>query len=107
MIIKKQLANTNEDKLLISKKREMFINAYNKDHYKLEELTKKINYDDLNYIAISTDEETEFTKVKDPINFLDDIKTGNITIKEAKNKQEDFNEFLEEIQKTIKNERKR
>ena len=37
---KKQLANTNEDyyedKLLISKQREMFMNAYNKDHDKLE-----------------------------------------------------------------------
>ena len=37
--------------------------------------------------------------MKDPINFLDDIKTGKITIKEAKNEQEDFNEFLEEIKK--------
>ena len=57
---KKQLTNTNadsyENKLLNSKQRELFVNAYNKDHDKLQELNKKINYDGLNYIVISTGE---------------------------------------------------
>ena len=49
-------ADSYENKLLNSKQRELFVNAYNKDHDKLQALNKKINYDGLNYIVISTGE---------------------------------------------------
>ena len=84
---KKRLTDTTdyyENKLLNSKQREMFINLYNKDLDKLEELNKKIDYNNLDYIVMSTVEETDFNKLKDPINFLDNVKAGKITIEEAK-----------------------
>ena len=70
------------------KQRESLINAHNYEHHKLEELNKKFNYNDLNYIVISTDEETDFTKVQDPVSFLDDIKKGKgAKILESKRKK--------------------
>ena len=52
-----QLVNINNDdtyknKLLLSREREIFKNIYNKR----EELSKKIDYNNLNYTAISSDE---------------------------------------------------
>ena len=60
------------------------MDIYNKGHNKLEELNKEINYHDLNHIVQSTDEETDFTKVENLVVFFDSIKTGKITIEEAK-----------------------
>ena len=70
--------------MLISKEREIFKNIYNERFNKLEELTKKINNDDLKFIFNSTSNETEFSGVKHPITFLKKIKSGKITIEEAK-----------------------
>ena len=70
--------------MLISKEREIFKNISNERFNKLEELTKKINNDDLKFIFNSTSNETEFSGVKDPITFLKKIKSGKITIEEAK-----------------------
>ena len=79
---KQQLLNDNDykNKLLISKEREIF-----KDIYNLEELNNKIDYDNLKYIVESSGYEYRFNKIKDPITFLDDMKKGKISLKEAKN----------------------
>ena len=60
---------------------------------RIEELTKKSNDDELNFIIESSDDETNFTKVEDPMIFLNDIKTGKLKLEEGKNLQEDFNKL--------------
>ena len=47
---------------------------YNNRLDKIEELSKKNDYSNLNYTVISTGEEFEFDKSEDPILFLNDIK---------------------------------
>ena len=58
---KEQLVNINNDddyknKLLLSEEREIFKNIYNKRLDKIEELSKKIDYNNLKYTVISTGE---------------------------------------------------
>ena len=58
---KKQLVNINNDddyknKLLLSREREIFKNIYNKRLDKIEELSKKIDYNNLKYTVISSGE---------------------------------------------------
>ena len=55
---------------------------YNKRLDKIEELDKKINYD-LIFITENKNKKTE--------DFLNKIKKGDITIEQAKDSQEDFN----------------
>ena len=69
---KEQLVNINNDdnddyknKLLISREREIFKNIYNKRLDKIEELSKKIDYNNLKYAVISSGEEFEFDKSED------------------------------------------
>ena len=73
---RKQLISDDDykNKLLISKDREIFKDIYNKRPDKLEELNNKINYDNLKYVVESSGVEYSFSKIKDPITFLDDIK---------------------------------
>ena len=86
---RKQPVNTNanyhKNELLLSKEREIFKNIYKERIDKIEELNKKINYDDLNFIVQSSADETNFTKVESPVVFLNNIKTGKIKLKKAKN----------------------
>ena len=69
--------NNNDDdyknKLLLSKEREIFRNIYNERLNKMEELNKKIDYNDLKYTVVSSGEEFEFDKSEDPIVFLNHI----------------------------------
>ena len=92
--------NTNKhsykNTLLLSKEK-MLKNIYNKRLHKIEALTKNINYNDLKCIVQSTGEKTDFTKVMDPIVFLDYIGTGKITPEKAKNLQEEINKYLKKI----------
>ena len=54
----KQIVNTNKDdykdKLLLSKKRKIFKDIYNKKLDKIEELNNKIDYDNLKYVVYSS-----------------------------------------------------
>ena len=107
---KEQLANINNDddyyyknKLLLSKEREIFKNIYNRRLDKIEELSKKIDYNNLKYTIISSGEEFEFDKSEDPVLFLNDIKKGKISLEEAKNLQQDYRDYLKKIQKGSKN----
>ena len=88
-----------KNKLLLSKEREIFKNIYNKRLDKIEELTKKNHYDNLEYTAISTGEEFKFEKSEDPILFLNDIKKGKISLEEGKNLQKDYDYHLKKIRK--------
>ena len=64
---KKQLANTNanyyKNEFFLSKEKEISKNIYNKRLDRIEELTKKNNYDDLNFIVESSGDETSNYKI--------------------------------------------
>ena len=100
----KQLINDNDykNKLLISKEREVFKDIYSKRLDKIEELNNKIDYDHLKYVVESSGDEYRFNKIKDPINFLDDIKKGKISLKEAKDQQQNYYKYLNTIRKRNK-----
>ena len=70
----KQLVNINtddyKDKLLLSKEREIFKDIYNKRLDKIEEMNNEIDYDDLDYVVLSSDMEYKFSVEKDPISLL-------------------------------------
>ena len=104
---KKQPANINEDyknKLLLSKEREIFKNIYNERLDKIEEINKKIGYDNLKYIVKTTGEEFEFFKSEDPLKFLNDIKTGKISLEEAKKQTKKNNKIMINILKRYEKE---
>ena len=96
--------NNYKDKLLISREIEIFKYIYNKRLDKIEELNNKIDYDNLKYVVeksgVKKDSvEYDFNNIKDPITFLNDIKEGKITIQEAKDKQENYYNYLNKIRK--------
>ena len=104
----KQLQLTNDydykDKLLISRETEIFKDIYNKRLDKIEELNNRIDYDNPKYVVeksgVKKDStEYDFNKIKDPITFLNDIKKGKISIQEAKDKQENYYNYLKKIRK--------
>ena len=86
---KEQSANINnddyKDQLLLSKEREIFKDIYNKRLDKIEELNNKFDYNNLKYAVVSSGDEYSFDKLDDPLVFLNDIKKGKISLKEAKN----------------------
>ena len=59
---------------MLSKEREIFKNIYIKRLNKKDELSKKVDYGNLKFIVNSTGLETNFSELKDPAAFLDDIK---------------------------------
>ena len=87
----KQLVSINKDdykdKLLLSKEREIFKDICNKRLNKIEEMNNKIDYDDLDYVILSKDMEYNFSIEKDPISLLKAIKDGEISLKEARDRQ--------------------
>ena len=60
---------------------------YNERLDKIEELNIKIDYNNLKYTVISIGEEFEFDKSEDPLEFFNDIRTGKISVEEARNLQ--------------------
>ena len=100
---KKQLAHINKNyknELLHSKERETFKIFITKRLDKLEELSKKVDFDNLKYNVISSGEEFAFDKLEDPMIFLNNIKRGKISLKEPKNLQKDYEEYLNKIRKS-------
>ena len=73
---------------------------YNKRLAKIEELTKKFDKNDLNFVVNSTVDKTGFSNVEDPITFFNNIKTNKTTIEEAKASQEHFNKHLKNDKKS-------
>ena len=74
----KQIVNINKDdykyKLLLSKEREIFKDIFNKKLNKIEEMNNEIDYNDLDYVVLSSDMEYKFSVEKDPISLLNAIK---------------------------------
>ena len=69
----KQIVNINKDKSFLSKEREIFKDIYNKRLNEIEEMSNEINYDDLDYVVLSTDMEYKFSIEKYPISLLNAI----------------------------------
>ena len=104
----KQLVNINKDddykdKLLLSKEREIFKDIYNKRLDKIEELNDKINYDNLQYVTVNSGKIYNFSKLTDPVTFLNKIKKSKMSLEEAKNMQENYLNYLNIIRKGNKN----
>ena len=104
----KHLVNINKDddykdKLLLSKEREIFKDIYNKRLDKIEELNNKIDYDNLQYVAINSGKIYNFSELTDPLTFLDEIKKGKMSLEEAKNYQQNYLDYLNIIRKGNKN----
>ena len=97
----KQLVN-DEEKLLLSKERETFTNIYNKRLDKIEELTKKIDDNNLIFTILSTGEEIDFSRKNDPLTLLIKIRNGKITIERAKELQEDLDNNVKKLRKGSK-----
>ena len=62
-------------------------------------MSNKIDYDNLKYVVEKTNEKYRFNKIKDPITFLNHIKERKISIQEAKDKQENYYNYLNKIRK--------
>ena len=97
----KQIVNINKNdyknKLLLSKEREIFKDIYNKRLDKIEELNNKINYDNLEYFVYRSKTIYDFSKLTDPLNLLDEIKKGEMSLEEPKNNQKNYLEYLNTI----------
>ena len=105
----KQLVNKDDykDKLLLSKEREIFKDIYNKRLDKIEELSNKIDYNDLKYVTINSNATHNFSNIIDPITFPNEIKNGKVSLEEAKNIQQYYLEYLNIIRKGNKNAEQR
>ena len=104
----KQIVNINnkdnykdnyKDKLLLLKEREIFKDIYSKRLDKIEELNNKIDYDNLEYAVYSRKELIDFSELKGPLTLLDETKKGKMILKEAKNYQKKYLDYLKTIGK--------
>ena len=66
-------------------------------------MDNKINYNNLKYVVVSSGDEYRFNKIEDPITFLDKMKNGKISLKEAKDQQQNYYTYLNTIRKGNKN----
>ena len=105
----KQLVNKDDykDKLLLSKEREIFKDIYNKRLDKIEELSNKIDYNNLKYVSVNNRTSYSFSKLEDPLTFLSEIKKGETSLEEAKITQQNYLEYLNVIRKGNKNAEQR
>ena len=58
-----------------------------------------IDRGDLKFIISSSGTETDFSELKDPVSFLDSTTKREISIKEARHRQEEFNRYLKKKKK--------
>ena len=66
-------------------------------------MNNKIDYDNLKYVVASSGDEYSCDKLNDPITFLNNIKKGKISLEEAKNKQQNYLNYLNIIRRGNKN----
>ena len=108
----KQLVNINKDddykdKLLLSKEREIFKDIYNKRLDKIEELSNKIDYDNLKYVVLGTGDKYNFDNLDDPLTLLNNLailKKGEISMEKAIEQQHMFFKYLNIIRIGNKND---
>ena len=105
-MMKKKIVNIHddyEDKLLHSREQQIFEHIYSKRLDKIEELTKKVDDNNLIFTIISTRKTIDFSKKDDSLTSLNKIKKGEITIEEAKESPKDFDKYLKIIRTGNKN----
>ena len=66
-------------------------------------MNNEFDYDGLDYAVLKSNMEYNFSIEKDPINFLNAIKEGEISLGEAKNRQKNYLHYLNIIRKGYKN----
>ena len=66
-------------------------------------MNNKIDYDDLKYVALNSGKIYDFSELKDPLTFLNEIKKGEISLEEAKDSQQNYVDYLNIIRKGNKN----
>ena len=105
----KHLVNKDDykDKLLLSRERESFKVIYNKRLDKIEELNNKIDYNNLKYVSVNNHTSYTFSKLEDPLTFLNEIKKGETSLGEAKATQQNYLDYLNIIRKGNKNDEQR
>ena len=84
---------------MLSKVGEIFKNIYNKSHDNLNKLNKEVDYDNLKFVVESSGDESDFTLLKSPLALLNNIRTCEIKLKEAKTLQKDYDAYLRKIRK--------
>ena len=84
-------------------KKEIFKDIYNKRLNEIEEMSNEIDYNDLDYVVLSSDMEYKFSIEKDPMSLLNAIKKGEMSLEEAKNRQKEYLYYLNIIRKGNKN----
>ena len=68
--------------------------SYNKRLDKIEELSNKIDYNDLKYAVVNNRTSYNFSELEDPLTFLNDIKKGETSLEEAKATQQNYFDYL-------------
>ena len=65
-------------------------------------MNNKIDYDDLDYVILSKDMEYNFFTQKDPISLLKAIKDSEVSLEEARDRQNNYLQYLNIIRKGYK-----
>ena len=83
--------------LLFSNEQEILKENYTERLWKIKELSKNNNYDNLKYYVRNSNTEFNFSKLRDPENLIEDIRKGKIDLEKAKNDQVIFEKYLNRI----------
>ena len=84
---------------IISKQKEAFKELVDERREKLTDLGKKVNSDDLIYRYKGNTADAKFDKFDSPLNIINKIQNGEISLAEVKNNQEQFKSYLGEIER--------
>ena len=66
-------------------------------------MNNKIDYDNLQYVAVNSGKIYNFSELTDLLTFLNEIKKGKMSLGEAKNYQQNYLDYLNIIRKGNKN----
>ena len=66
-------------------------------------MNNKIDYENLKYVVVSSGKKFDFGSLEDPLVLLNDIEKGKISAEEAKNKQQNYRNYLNVIRRGNKN----
>ena len=82
---------------ILSKQKEIFNVLVDERLEKITDLDKKVNSDDLIYRYKGNTADAKFDKFDSPLNIINKIQNGEISLAEVKNNQEKFKSYLGEI----------
>ena len=66
-------------------------------------MNNKIDYDNLQYVAVNSCKIYNFSELTDPLTFLNEINKGNMSLEEAENAQQNYLNYLNIMRKGNKN----